>query len=295
MHNEPKPKAKPRILTAICVLVVTTFITTPAISDSTTGNNETIIGAGAHFSWIVFDELKQELEQTYGRKLELFGQGSLMGVGCNAGIKSAQKSTPDKEAFGFVCCPLTDEEIAEKNIMVHPIALEPVLTVVNKANPVSNLSVEQVRAIFRGDITNWKEVGGEDKAIIVVARLHCKNRPGHWKKILPNDKAFTQKRLDVKSAGAMVEKINSLPNAIGHIGSAWRYQKDDKVKFLTIDNIEATAENLKKKKYPFYRQLSAITNKTPSDILLKMINHAQTSETFRKIAGKYNLVPLVNP
>lgn len=291
MLIEPYLRAPLVTLVALCFL----FGATTVMSDNAAANNEPIIGAGAHFSWIVFDELKQELEQTYGRKLELYGQGSLMGVGCNAGIKSAQKSTTEKESFGFICCPLSDEEIAEKNIVVHPIALEPVLTIVNKANPVTNLSSDQVRAIFKGDITNWKEVGGEDKAIIVVARLHCKNRPGHWKKILPSDKAFTQKRLDVKSAGAMVEQINNLPNAIGHIGSAWRYKKDDKVKFLKIDNVAATPENLKQKKYPFYRQLSAITGQNPSPILLKIIRHAQTSNTFRKIANTYNLLPLVNP
>lgn len=285
------------LLYGMLVQILIYSCTTTVLAKSTDNDDSSnaIIGAGAHFSWIVFDELKQELEEISGRKLELFGQGSLMGIGCNAGIKSAQKSLPDKESFGFTCCPISDEEIKEKEIIVHPIALEPILIVVNKENPVSNLSSEQVSAIFRGDIVNWKEVGGIDKPLIVVARLHCKDRSGHWKKILPKAEEFTQMRLDVKSAEAMVDKVNKLPNAIGHIGSAWRFKDDNQVKILKINNYLPTSGNLKNKKYPYYRELSAVTNKFPSDSLMKIINHAQTSKTLQKISEKYNLLPLANP
>ncbi|MDH5324340.1 MAG: substrate-binding domain-containing protein [Gammaproteobacteria bacterium] len=251
-----------------------------------------ITGAGAHFSWIVFDELESELEQLTGRKLNLYGQGSMMGVGCNAGIKTALKSTPEQEAFGFTCCPLSDVEMKKKSIQVYPIALEPILAIVNKDNPVQNLSEEQLRNIFNGKISNWKQVGGEDKPIIVVTRLHCKNRPGHWRLILPGEDDFVQKRLNVKSAAAMVEKVDRFSGAIGHIGSAWRFKPSDSVKPLSINGYEPSAANVKSRQYPFFRQLSAVTNSAPSDDVLRMIRYTQTSPTLQDIAKRYSLVPL---
>jgi len=253
-----------------------------------------LMGAGAHFAWIVFDALKADLEKKTGRKTVLFGENSMLGVGCNAGIKAAKQGTKSKETFGFVCCPLSKEEIEKEKLIVYPLAKEPVLILARKDNPVNNLTIKQVRAIFRGDISNWKTVGGSDQPIVVVTRLHCKKRPGHWKTILPSHKEFRQERLNVKSASAMVQRVNDFQTAIGHTGATWKFKPDDNVKVLTINGKRPTAENLTNGSYPFYRQLSAITNRSPSPDVVKLIKEAQTGPAFRKVAKKYQLLPL-NP
>ena len=68
-----------------------------------------ITGAGAHFAWVVFDELKPDLERVSGRPIELHGRNSTLGMGCNAGIKTALQNAPGHETFGFVCCPLSQQ------------------------------------------------------------------------------------------------------------------------------------------------------------------------------------------
>ena len=88
---------------------------------------EALMGAGAHFAWIVFDALKEDLERATGRETILFGENSMLGVGCNAGIKAAKQNTIGHETFGFVCCPLSDEEIEKKQLIVYPLAKEPIL------------------------------------------------------------------------------------------------------------------------------------------------------------------------
>lgn len=149
-----------------------------------------IVGAGAHFSWVIFNDLKPALEHQSGRQVKLFGKESMLGMGCNAGIKTAQQNRPGHETFGFVCCPLSEQEVREKNIRIHPIAREPILILVNNKNRITNLSRKQIRGIFSGKIKNWREVGGDNKPIVVVTRLHCKHRPGHWKKSYPMRKNF---------------------------------------------------------------------------------------------------------
>jgi ABC-type phosphate transport system substrate-binding protein len=256
--------------------------------------DDVLMGAGAHFAWILFDAIKDDLEAKTGRKTILFGENSMLGVGCNAGIKAAKRGTKSQETFGFVCCPLSDEEIEKEQLIVYPLAKEPILILAHKGNPVTNLSSEQVRAIFRGEITSWADVNGPDKPIVVVTRLHCKKRPGHWKTILPSHKEFRQQRLNVKSAAAMVQRVGDFSGAIGHTGATWQFSDEDKVKVITIDGIKPTAENLRNGKYPFYRQLSAITNRHPSADVVKLIKEAQTGEAFRKVAKQYELLPL-NP
>ena len=251
-----------------------------------------LMGAGAHFAWIVFDALKEDLEKKTGRKTILFGENSMLGIGCNAGIKAAKQGTKSKETFGFVCCPLSKEEVEKEKLIVYPLAKEPVLILAHKNNPVNNLSSKQVRAIFRGDITNWTAVGGPDKPIVVVTRLHCKNRPGHWKTILPSHKEFRQERLNVKSASAMVQRINDFQSAIGHTGATWKFKPEDNIKVISIDGLRPTAKNLANGSYPFYRQLSAITNLDPSPDVVKLIKEAQTGPAFRKVAKTYELLPL---
>ena len=251
-----------------------------------------ITGAGAHFVWVIFDSLKSELEQSTGKKLELFGKNSNLGMGCNAAIKLAQQNRHNHETFGFVCCPLSQEELDEKQIKIYPLAEEPILIIVNKKNPVTNLSTEQVRSIFRGDIINWKTVGGWDRPIVVVTRLHCKNRPGHWKTILPDASDFIKQRLNVTSAAEMVKFVSEFETAFGHLGTTWEHDSKSNVKAITVNNIEATAENLKNRSYPFHRQLSAITNMIPSKDLLKTIEQVQYGKSFDAVAKKYNLLPL---
>ena len=276
---------------SIRVLLLISFILTSyqAQADKVRDEN-TITGAGAHFAWVIFDSLKEELKKTTGRDIHLYGKNSNLGMGCNAGIKLAQQNQPGHETFGFVCCPLSQEEIDKKHIKVYPLADEPIYIVVHKNNPINNLSTEQVRSIFRGDITNWKEVGGWDKNIAVITRLHCKKRPGHWKTILPGAEHFVKKRLNVTSASEMERLVSSFETSFGHIGSTWVFADDSKVKVLTINNVKPTAENLKNKTYPFHRRLSAVTNLTPSADVLKVIHQVQNGKSFDAMARKYNLL-----
>ena len=254
-----------------------------------------ISGAGAHFVWTIFDELKHDLEKTVNREIILFGKNSMLGQGCNAGIKTAVKNRPGNETFGFVCCQLSKKEIREKDLIVYPLALEPVVILLHKNNPITNLSKHQISSIFSGKISNWKQVGGPDKAIVLVTRLHCKKRPGHWKRILPDKKLFSKIRLNVSSSAEMTQRLSDFPWAIGHTGSTWAKDPELNIKQITIDNIQATAANLKQKKYPFFRALSAVTNKTPSEDVLKIIRKVQTGKAFRKVARKYELLPTNEP
>jgi len=261
----------------------------PALSDP-----KTVTGAGEHFTWVLLDEIRPQLEHDFNIKLNLVGRESMLGYGCNHGIKKAKENVPGNETFGFVCCPLTKEEVAKEGLTVHPVALEPLLIIVNKSNPVTDIPVEKVRAIFRGEIRNWKEVGGEDRPIVLVMRPHCKDRPGHWKTIVPTFEELRKDRVDVKAEAEVVQGVSDFAEGIGNIGATWIFEERHKVKTVTVGGIAPTAENLKNGKYLFYQDQSIVTHGTVSPALSGMIHEVQSGRPFRAVARKYGLLP-VNP
>jgi phosphate transport system substrate-binding protein len=258
------------------------------------GEPSTVTGAGEHFTWVLLDEIRPELEWRHGIKLDLIGRESMLGHGCNAGIKKARENRPGHETFGFVCCPLDAAEVKKERLDVHPIALEPLVILVNKQNPIEDIAVEKVRAIFRGEIRNWKEVGGPNRPIVVMLRPHCPHRPGHWKTIVPSVEQFRKDRIDVKSEAEVVQGVSDFIEGVGNIGSTWIFEKRHHVKVIKVGGVAPTAENLAARKYPFYQEQSIVTHGPVSGSLSGMIRDVQTGPAFRRLARKYQLVPL-NP
>jgi phosphate transport system substrate-binding protein len=252
----------------------------------------TVTGAGEHFTWVLLDELRPQLERNHRLKLNLYGKESMLGYGCNVGIKKAKENRAGNETFGFICCPLAKEEVDKEGLTVHPVALEPLVIIVNQSNPVKDIPLDKVRAIFRGEIRNWKEVGGEDKPIVVVLRPHCPQRPGHWKTIVPSAEQFRKDRIEVKAEAEVVQGVSDFAEGIGNIGSTWQYEPQHKVKIVTVSGVAPTAENLRNKSYPFYQEQSIVTRGKLSAPLAAMIREVQSGAGFRNVAKKYELLPL---
>jgi phosphate transport system substrate-binding protein len=252
-----------------------------------------VTGAGEHFTWVLLDELRPQLERNHRLKLNLHGKESMLGFGCSVGIKKAKENRAGNETFGFICCPLAKDEVDKEGLTVHPVALEPLVIIVNKSNPVSDIPVEKVRAIFRGEIRNWKEVGGHDRPIVLVLRPHCPQRPGHWKTIVPSVEQFRKDRIEVKAEAEVVQGVSDFAEGIGNIGSTWQFEPHHKVKIVTVGGVAPTAENLRNKSYQFYQEQSIVTRGELSAPLAAMIQEVQSGEGFRRVAKKYELLPIV--
>jgi len=281
---------------ALCILATSLLMALPAaMAESTTPKPvppETVSGAGPHFTWMLLAEVEPRLERKLGIKLDLIGRESMLGHGCNHGIKKARENRPGHTTFGFVCCPLSKEEVEKEGLTVHAVAREPLLILVNRSNPITDVTIEQVRAIFRGDIRNWKEVGGEDRPIVVVLRPHCPHRPGHWKTILPSLGDFRKDRIEVKAEAEVVQGVSDFAEGIGNIGSTWKFEAHQRVKVITVSGIAPTAANLKSGAYPFYQEQSLITYGEVSPALAGMIREVQGGTEFREVLGRYELLPL---
>jgi phosphate transport system substrate-binding protein len=286
-----RPRLRPIFFSLLFAMAAMPTAGLPGTAADDTPEARTITGTGEHFSWVILDEIKPELERRYNRTIKLFGKEAMLGAGCGAGIKKARENRPGHETFGFVCCPLSADEVRKEGLTVHPLAQEALLILVNKSNPITDIPIEKVRAIFRGEVKNWKEVGGDDRPIVVVLRPHCPDRPGHWKSIVPTLAEFRRDRLDVKSEAEVVQRVSDFAEGIGNIGATWIFSPDEKVKVITVSGLAPTAENLRAHRYPFTQELSIVTHGEISSDLAGIIKEVQTGQAFKEVGKKYELVP----
>ncbi len=142
------------------------------------------------------------------------------------------------------------------------VAWDALVVIVNPDNDVDNISVEQLKQIYEGRISKWSEVGGADRPIGVIARDGKNSGVGHmFRQLVFNDPGFTIKAraLRVKSTGPLEKKVEKVKTAIAIDGIS--SAKKRKFKFLSLDGVAPTKENIASGKYPLFRPLYLAINK----------------------------------
>ena len=162
-------------------------------------------------------------------------------VGSGAGIEAVTNGTAD---IGNSSRSLKDEEKAA-GVAENIVAIDGIAVGVDPANEVADLTKEQLTNIYNGTVTNWKEVGGADEPIIVIGREAGSGTRGAFEELVDlKDACKYANELD--STGAVIAKVASTPGAIGY---ASLDALDDSVKALSLEGVEATAENIKAGNY----------------------------------------------
>jgi phosphate transport system substrate-binding protein len=180
------------------------------------------------------------------------------------------------------------------------VGLDGLAVLVNKNNPVNNLTIEQLRDIFMAKIKNWKEVGGEDRPIVLLSRESNSGTHMFFKEqvIRLNDATskdeFSLKALLMPSSQAIVDEIYQNPNAIGYVGIGFM---NDQTKTLSIsakgttDFFKPTIENVMFGKYPISRPLYLYTNGEPTGIVKKFIDYTLSPEG-QQVVVETDFVPI---
>lgn len=142
----------------------------------------------------------------------------------------------------------------------HLVALDAIAIVVHPSNPVTRLTLQEVRAIYTGLITKWKEVGGPDRPIVQISRAANSGTFDTFAELVLGDDHLVPDTEIVGSAGAMRQRVLTTPSAVGYVGLAF---VDDTVKALAIDDVTPTAETVRSGRYPLSRPLFFVTNGYP--------------------------------
>lgn len=166
-------------------------------------------------------------------------------TGSGAGIEAVTAGSVD---IGNASRYLTDEEKAA-GIAENIVAIDGIAVVVDTANEVAGLTSDQLASIYKGEVTNWSEVGGADQPIVVVGREAGSGTRSAFEELLAiEDQCAYANELD--STGAVMAKVASTPGAIGYVSLD---VLDDTVKTVAVDDVEPTVENIKGGTYALSR------------------------------------------
>jgi phosphate transport system substrate-binding protein len=185
-------------------------------------------------------------------------------VGSTPGIVGANEGTFD---IGMSSRWLREAELAWglTQFVVYHDALAPI---VHPTNPVTDLTMEQLKGIFTGTITNWKEVGGKDMPITVIIREEGSGARGAWEDAVHED-IDPAPTLILVGTGGVKAGVAGNPAAISYVTPA---ALDASVKALTVNGVEATAANVKAGTYAITRPGLFLTKGEPSPLERKFLD-----------------------
>ena len=172
-------------------------------------------------------------------------------TGSGSGIQAVSEGRCD---IGLSSRALKDDEKAS-GLKETTLALDGIAIIVNPQNPVKDLSLEQIAKIYTGEITNWKDVGGEDAEIVRIGREAGSGTRDGFESITETKDAC-QYRQELTSTGDVITTVSQNPNAIGYASLA---TIKDSVKALTVNGVAPTEATVKDGTYLVQRPFVLVT------------------------------------
>lgn len=172
-------------------------------------------------------------------------------TGSGSGITAVSEGRCD---IGLSSRALKDEEKAG-GLVETVLAYDGIAIIVNNDNPVTNISLEDLTKVYTGEITNWKDLGGNDGEIVLIGReAGSGTRDGF--ETITDTKDLCKYRQELTSTGDVITTVSTNPDAIGYASLA---SVKDSVKALTVDGVTATEATIKDGSYPIQRPFVLVT------------------------------------
>ncbi len=172
-------------------------------------------------------------------------------TGSGSGIQAVSEGRCD---IGLSSRALKDDEKAS-GLVETVVALDGIAIVVNPENPVSDLDIDTIAKIYTGEITNWKDVGGNDAEIVLIGREAGSGTRDGFESIT-DTKDACQYRQELTSTGDVINTVSQNPDAIGYASLS---AVGDSVKALTVGSVEATEATVKDGSYVVQRPFVLVT------------------------------------
>ena len=216
---------------------------------------------------------------------------AISGGGSGNGIKALNEGLCD---IAMSSRDIKDSEVEQgKAKGVTPVrtsvAVDALVPVVHPENPIKELSSDQLRAIYAGKVSNWKELGGKDENIVVVSRDTSSGTFETWIELIMKSEKVAPTALLQASNGAVVQAVAKNRRAIGYIGFGYL---NSSLKKLDVNGVEATAATALSKQWPIARELYIFTNGEPSGAGKKLVDFLVDPQKGQKAVAEVGFIPL---
>ena len=237
---------------ALVILLLTAVFGAGCIS---TEDTETISIAGSTTVLPVAQAAAEEyMNQHSNADIQVSGGGS--GVGATSVIGG----TAD---IGMLSRDLKASEKEGNTLKEFVVGKDGIALVGHPSNTVSDLSLEQVKAIYQGEITNWKEVGGADLKIVLIGRDSSSGTREFFTEFVLDKEDAAKDMQELNSNGAVAQAVSITPGAIGYVSLEY---VDDSLKAFSIGGVAPTVENVISGVYEINRPLLMVTNGEPEGL-----------------------------
>lgn len=195
---------------------------------------------------------------------------TVSGTGSADGIRELIERTTDIATSSRDLKKEEKEKAKERGVhpVPHLIAIDAIVPIVHPDNPVENLTVEQLSLIYQGKITNWKQLNGPNKSIVVVTRDEHSGTFETWKEKVLQKAKLTPRAQTQESSSAIVQAVSKDRYAVGYIGIGYLNRQ---VKAIKVNGVEASSHTAKSGKYPIARSLYMFTDAQPRGITADFI------------------------
>ncbi len=279
-----------RKITAILIMLTVAVIPVLANGQQEGGGNNLRLSMGGSTT---VEPIITTAMEVYRMEVDSSAELSYDAQGSTVGIRGVLNGVYDIGASSRALLP--DEK--QQGLVATPIALDGLAVIVNDSVPLDDLPLEDIAAIFVGEIRNWSKLGGPDEEIVVVNRDEASGTFGAFmelvlEKTYGDDARFIRDALITESNGNMATMVAQTPFAIGYASLATLDRlRQTGGKALTVDGIEDKAETVLNGTYPITRPLSAITYGDPREQQTVFIDFL-LSERGQEIVQEVGYLPL---
>lgn len=207
-------------------------------------------------------------------------------TGSGAGLESLASGSID---IGNSSRAVKDEE-KSKGLVENIIALDGIAVITGTQNPVTDLTTEELTKIYTGEIKNWKELGGNDEAIVVIGRENGSGTRDAFEELL-KVKDACQYAQELDSTGAVLAKVSSVNGAIGYVSLD---VVDDSVTAIRLEGVEATEENILSGEYVLQRPFVMATKgevSAQNDLVKAWFDYIASDEGKEIVKGAGLIIP----
>ena len=173
-------------------------------------------------------------------------------TGSGSGIQAVQEGRCD---IGLSSRNLKDEEA--KDLKGTVVAIDGIAIIVNPQTPIADLTIEQIASLYKGEITNWEEIGGYDAPVVLIGREAASGTRDGFESITDTEDACKYSQ-ELTSTGDVVQTVASNPNAIGYASLA---SVKDNVKAVDVEGVTPTTETIQNGTYKVQRNFVFVTKK----------------------------------
>lgn len=211
----------------------------------------------------VCEELVEQYKKTHNDvDINVQGGGSSLGIRCS------ENSLAD--------IGMSSKEVNCSDLNVYKIGIEGIVVVVNPNNGITDLSCDEIKNIFSGEIKNWDEISNQSGKINVIVREEGSGTLDAFKDIIMNGSEIKKDAIIQNSAGAVKQSVIQDKNAIGFVSLS---HLDKNIKQISIDGVNISKKSLQDGSYGLQRPFLFLTNKTPSTQTIEFINWTLSDES----------------